>query len=109
VAAVVDDVVIGLEDAVGEPVVAHELPNVLHHVEFRALWRQRQQSDVGRHGHVAGHVPSGLIEQEHGMAAWSDRGGDLGQMQVHRLGVAVWQDQGRTFALTRTDGAEEVG
>src|SRR5882762_4516761 len=29
VAAVIEDVVIGAEDAVGEPVVAHELPDVL--------------------------------------------------------------------------------
>src|SRR5437899_10146821 len=33
-AAVIDDVVIGLEDAVGEPVVADELPNVFDRVEL---------------------------------------------------------------------------
>jgi hypothetical protein len=36
VAAVVDDVVIGLEHAVREPVVAHELPDVLGRVQI--LW-----------------------------------------------------------------------
>ena len=30
----IDDVVIGLEDAVGEPVVAHELPYVLDRIEL---------------------------------------------------------------------------
>ena len=35
--------------------------------------------------------------------------GDLHEMQVHRLGVAGGQDQGRTLALLRADGAEDVG
>ena len=35
--------------------------------------------------------------------------GDLHEMQVHRLGVAGGQDQGRTLALFRADGAEDVG
>jgi hypothetical protein len=34
VAAIVDDIVVGAEDAVGEPVVLHELPNVLDRIEF---------------------------------------------------------------------------
>ena len=35
--------------------------------------------------------------------------GDLGEVQVHRLGVAGGQDQGRALALLRADGAEDVG
>src|SRR6267143_949671 len=34
VAAVIEDVVIGAEDAVGEPVVAHELPDIFDRVEI---------------------------------------------------------------------------
>ena len=33
-AAVIEDVFIGLEDAVGEPVVAQELPDVLDRIEL---------------------------------------------------------------------------
>ena len=40
-AAVIDDVVIGSEDAVGEPVVADELPDVFDRVELGRLRRQR--------------------------------------------------------------------
>ena len=29
----VDEIVVGFEDAIGEPVVAHELPDVFHRVE----------------------------------------------------------------------------
>ena len=39
-AAMVDDIVVGLEDPVGQPVVAHELPDVLDRVQFRTFWRQ---------------------------------------------------------------------
>ena len=43
------------------------------------------------------------------MGSGRDRFGDLRQMQVHRLAVASWQDQGRTFALLGADRAEDVG
>ena len=34
--------------------------------------------------------------------------GDLHEMQVHRLGIAGRQDQGRALALFRADGAEDI-
>jgi hypothetical protein len=108
VAAVRDDVVVILEHAVGEPVVAHELPDVLHDIELRAFRRQRQQRDVVWHGDVAGEVPPGLIEQQHGMLAGADHLADLIEVQVHRCGVAQRQDQRRALALLGADGAEDV-
>ena len=45
VAAVVEDILVGCEDAVRQPVVAHELPHVLDRVELGALGRQWQQRD----------------------------------------------------------------
>src|SRR5262249_23715537 len=44
----VDEIVVGFEDAVGEPVVAHELPDVLDRVELWALRRQQNDGDIGR-------------------------------------------------------------
>jgi hypothetical protein len=109
VAAVVDDVVVGLENAVREPVVAHELPDVFHRIEFGTFRRQGDDGDVGRHDETHRHVPACLINQEHGVGAWRDSLGDLGEMQVHRLGVAGGQDQGCALALLRADGAKDVG
>ena len=40
----VDDVVVGIEDAVGQPVVAHELPDVLDRIELGRAWRQGENS-----------------------------------------------------------------
>ena len=37
------------------------------------------------------------------------RGGDLGEMERHALGVAAGQDEARRFAFGRTDGAVNVG
>ena len=48
-AAVVDEIIVRFEDAVGEPVVAHELPDVLDRVELGAFRRQGDNGDVGRH------------------------------------------------------------
>ena len=60
----VDDVVVGFEDAVREPVVAHELPDVFLRVELRAFGRQRDQGDVGRDDRLAGEMPAGLIDEQ---------------------------------------------
>ena len=43
-AAMVDDAGVGGEGAVGEPVVAHKLPDVFDRVELWALWRQRDNA-----------------------------------------------------------------
>ena len=108
-AAMIDDVVVSFEDAVGQPVVEHELPDVFGRVEFRAFGRQRDEGDIGRHDETARHVPSGLIDQEHGVRAARHLGGDLRQMQVHRLDIADRQNERRALALFGADGAEDVG
>src|SRR4051812_37800604 len=54
-------------------------------------------------------MPSGLIEQEHGVFAGSDLGRDLGQVQVHRLGIAARQDERCALPVARADGAEDIG
>ena len=49
IAAVIEEIVVGGEDAIGQPVVAHELPDVFDRVQFRALGRQGHEGDVCRH------------------------------------------------------------
>jgi len=67
-----DDVVVGFEDPVGEPVVADELPDVLDGIEFRGSRRQRQERDVGWDRQLVGGVPAGLIKQDDAMGARRD-------------------------------------
>jgi hypothetical protein len=43
------------------------------------------------------------------MGSWCDLRGDLGEVQVHRLGVAGWQDQGSALTVLWADSAEDVG
>ena len=45
-AAMIEDIVVGFEDAVRQPVVAHELPDVLDWVELRAFGRQRHEGNI---------------------------------------------------------------
>ena len=54
-------------------------------------------------------MPAGLVDQEDGVGAGRDDRGDLREVQVHRLGIAGRQDQGRALALLWADGAEDVG
>ncbi len=54
-------------------------------------------------------MPAGLVDQEDGVGAGRDDLGDFREVQVHRFGIAAWQDQGRALALLWADGAEDVG
>ncbi len=84
----IENVVVGFEDAVREPVVAHELPDVLDRIELGRFRRQRQERDVVRDGKLRRDMPPGLIEKNERMRAWCDRKRDFFEMQGHGLAVA---------------------
>ncbi len=50
VAAVIEDFVVGFEDTVEQPVIAHELPDVFGRIELGRAWRQVKQRDVVGNG-----------------------------------------------------------
>ena len=54
-------------------------------------------------------VPSRLVHEEHRLSAWCGGLGNLGQLQVHRRGIAPWQDEGGAFAQGWADSTEDVG
>lgn len=54
------------------------------------------------------HVPASLIDQKDGVRTRRNILGDLRKVQVHRFGVAGWQDQGRALALPWADRSEDV-
>jgi len=108
-AAVVDNIVIGFEYPVGEPVVAHELPDILDRVESGAARWERQQGDVGRHDQFGRTVPSSLIEDEHGVGTGCHVEGDLFQMHAHRFPVAAGHDDAGSLAFSRTDRTKDPG
>ena len=68
IAAVIENVRVGREDPVGDPVLPHVLPDVLDWVQLGRFRRQRHQGDVGRHLQLARDVPASLVEQQHRMA-----------------------------------------
>ena len=108
-AALVEDVVVGFEDAVRQPVIAHELPDVFDRVEFGALRRQRHERYVGRNDQRPRAVPPRLVEQQHGMSARCYGSRYLGEVEPHALGVAPWQHQTGAFALGGADRAIDIG
>ena len=59
--ALVEEIVVGAEDAVGEPVVSHELAGVLGRVKLGRTWRHGEDDDVGGHVELARGMLSGLI------------------------------------------------
>jgi hypothetical protein len=54
-------------------------------------------------------VPTGTIEDHHGMGIRGDLAADLAEMVVHRGGIADRHDQRRRFALRRADRTKQIG
>lgn len=84
----VEDVVVGFEDAVREPIVAHELPDVFDRIELGRFRRQRQEGDVVWDGKPLRDMPSSLIKKKDGVRAGRDRKRDFLQMERHGFTVA---------------------
>ncbi len=61
-----------------------------------------------RGGPVAGLVPAGTIDRQHGMRAGRDVRADLDQVQVHQLGVGERQYQSGAGATGRADRAKDA-
>src|SRR5215207_3533089 len=106
----IDDRLVGIEHAVAELVAAQVGPDVLERVQLGAVRRQVQQGDVVGHAQpAAGPVPSGAVDGQHGMGARGDVGADLGQVQVHHVGVGERQHERGASAAGWADRAEQVG
>ena len=98
----------GLTLAVGEPVLAEVLPDILDRVQLWGARRQQDHGDVFRNREGCGRVPSGAVEQQDGMGAPPDRAGDLVEVKLHRLRVGEGQRQGGAGAAGRADRSEQV-
>src|SRR4051794_7267003 len=72
-AAVVEDVAVGGEDAVGDPVLPQELPDVFHGVQLRRLGREQHEGDVGRDHEPLRLMPARLVHQDEGMRPGGNR------------------------------------
>ena len=107
--AVIQAVLVTAEDPVGDPVLAQELPDILHRIELWRPWGERHKGDVVRHDQLGRDMPASAIQENSRMRARRNGLRDLLQMQFHALGRAAGQDKPRSFALSRTDGPKEVG
>src|SRR3954470_20121059 len=67
--AVVEDVAVRGEDPVRQPVLAHELPDVLNRIELWRPRRERYKGDVGRHDQPGRDMPAGAIQKNSSMRA----------------------------------------
>ena len=105
----VDDVVMACEDPVRQPVVAHELPDILDRVELGRAGGEQDDGDVVGHVELGGAVPAGLIHEQDGVGALCNGLRYLGQMQGHGRAVAERHDKAGALALFGTDGSEDVG
>jgi hypothetical protein len=103
-----DNLVVGREDAVREVVGPQILPDVFDRVQLRGARRQQDRREVLRPVELAGDVPSGAIQQQHGMGTLGDVEGYLVDMQLHHVGVGMGQCEGRADTSGGADGAEQI-
>src|SRR4051812_28681244 len=108
-AAVVENVAVGGEDPVGDPVLAHVLPEVLDGVQLRRLGRKRHEGDGGGDHKFLRLMPAGLVHEDEGMRPGCDRLRNLLQVQGHALRGAAGQNQAGALARSGADRAEDVG
>ncbi len=54
-------------------------------------------------------VPSGAVDDEHGVGARRYLGRDFIEMPLHGLGVAAWKDKAGADTALGTDGAKDIG
>lgn len=60
----IDDVIDIVEDGVGQPVGAEELPDILDLVQFGSMRWQEDQADVARQSEFGGRMPRCVIKQK---------------------------------------------
>ena len=65
IAAVIDEVILAGKYPVGEPVVAHELPNVFLRAELGTFGRQGDDADVGWHDELDIYQQRQLHDPDH--------------------------------------------
>src|ERR1700674_2109780 len=69
---------------------------------------QEDRRDVAGHVELGGGVPSGAVEQQHGVGALGDVAGDFLEMELHGLGVGDGQRERGPDASGGANGAKEV-
>ena len=77
-AASMDDSAVVVVDPIAEEVLPEELPDILDRVQLWRVWRQVKQAETGWHPQLAAElVPSGTIDDQHGVRARGDLRADL--------------------------------
>ena len=99
----------GNKDAVRQPILTHELPDVFLGIEFGRARRQRQERDIAWNPEVFCTMPSGLIEDENGVSTGGDFGCDFVEVKLHGLGVAGRQHEGCASSAFGADRTEQIG
>ena len=104
----IEEVLAGLEDAIGEVGLSQELPDVFDGVQLGRSGRQEEQGDILGALEFASGVPAGAVEQEEGMGTGRDLAGNLAQVGLHGMGIGPGQGKRCPSAARGADGAEEV-
>src|SRR3954468_15661453 len=67
-----------------------------------------QQRDIGGQLEFLGHVPSGAVEDDEGMSAFGDCGGNGFEMLLHGLSVDLRHGEGCACTAGWANGAEQI-
>jgi hypothetical protein len=105
----IDDVVVGFKNVVGEPIIPHELPDVFDRIKFWAFGWQWDDANILGYDERRGHMPPGLIHEHDRMGFGLHGSSDFCEMKVHRVGIAERQDKACALAKCGADCTKNVG
>ncbi len=103
----IDDVVHVVEDGVGQPISAEELPDVFDWVQFGSARWQKDQADVARQPEFGCRMPWCPIEQNDGMGSPSYTTRNLVEVQLHAARADKRECEACGLAPCGTDGGIE--
>lgn len=110
VATGIDNVVVCVEDAPGEMVMAQVFPDIFLCVEFRAVGWQKQKGNVVGHDEFSAlFVPARAIDKKDGIGIFFNLAADVFKVLVHGGNIRLGHDDGAACVSCRADGAEDVG
>ena len=108
-AGFLNNVLVTVEDGVGEFVFAQILPDVFHAVEFGRVARQADQGDIAGHDEAIAAVIPCAIKENCGMGTGAHHLADGVEMQPHDLGIGFGRDDGCSNGAAWASGSEEIG
>ena len=92
------------KEGVGQEIGLQVVEDVFHRIQLRAVGREPHERQICRDYEIVGPVPSGAVENDHGVSSRLHLVGDFGEMPVHLASIGLVTDVADGGTRKRTGG-----